>query len=623
MPTGLCETPAHWALLSLSLSLSLPAASLLVQARAATPPPSSDLTKRGDSHPLGIGLRSEDVSVGTSYAVRNPAYLPAQIGGIVGSYAFSLVVVALTLLALSKKRREHLRAAEELDWDDAPHFAFDFADPEAAFRSQEEVYEVGGFNQYHNQYQNPYQNPYQLPKSPGHDQLPHVQGHVRNFSLPSPTSLRFEIPNLEVPPEATSPSTYTLPSPTSTTRGPLGQDPDVDQSIVKRDRAMAQSELEQMYKYVMEQEEAKEAGVEFRAPALPFPAQYQQRDSSSSHRKERNKPANLNLSKPEKAQSRTSSILSALKSPLGKKKQPPQGISISSPIMTPMTGTFPNYAGEEMNSIPPRQYAPARPPPVPTEQLASFSERRNAGQSGPMTPPDLSPESTQSIDERIGAIATVKGKDRDVERGEEVSEDEEDGQGRSHNYTHHQQHNNYSHPHSRHISLATTEADPVSAVSETSQAPLVRHTAVAAPAHRTSGLPTSPKPGVNRFPSLPSSPKPGASFSRPNAPSAVRTGGALPLRAYEPAGGLLSPRTYDRTVKQTVFERAGPMSPGGMHTARTPLTGNPVPYSPYQPFSPVIPITPSLVTKADRKRMRRMEPKTPTLQMVKSDDELW
>lgn len=49
-----------------------------------------------------------------------------------------------------------------------------------------------------------------------------------------------------------------------------------------------------------------------------------------------------------------------------------------------------------------------------------------------------------------------------------------------------------------------------------------------------------------------------------------------------------------------------------------------VPYSPYQPFSPVVPITPGfLVTKADRKKMRRMEPKTPTLQMVKSDDDLW
>ncbi len=72
-------------------------------------------------------------------------------------------------------------------------------------------------------------------------------------------------------------------------------------------------------------------------------------------------------------------------------------------------------------------------------------------------------------------------------------------------------------------------------------------------------------------------------------------------------------------TKQTVFERA-PLSPNGV---RTPFTGSAVPYSPYQPFSPVIPITPTLVTKQDRKRMKKMEPKTPTLEMVKSDDEVW
>ncbi|KAF3761308.1 hypothetical protein M406DRAFT_357687 [Cryphonectria parasitica EP155] len=366
---------------------------------------------------------------------------------------------------------------------------------------------------------------------------------------------------------------------------------------------MAQAQLEQMYKYVMEQEEAKEAGVEFQAPVLPAPApQRASSSTTSSSRKERNKPANLNLSKAEKKESRTSSILSALKSPRKKKQTAP--MSISSPIMTPMSGTFPQYTGEEMNAIPPRQYAPARPPPVPTDQLLPM---RNGAHMAPLTPPDdMSPESTQSIDERmIGSIAAIKGKDRSAARSGDVSESDEDEPRGSRDKL----------GHSRHISMATTEADPVSAVSETSQSGLIRN------AQPTSGLPTSPKPGVNRFPSLPSSPKPGASFSRPNAPSAVRTGGALPLRAYEP--GLMSPNTYDRSVKQTVFERAGPMSPGGMHTARTPLTGNPVPYSPYQPFSPVIPITPSLVTKADRKRMRRMEPKTPTLQMVASDEEIW
>ncbi|KAJ4393317.1 hypothetical protein N0V93_002525 [Gnomoniopsis smithogilvyi] len=611
MLTGFSQTSATSSLL---LSLSISTFALQVRAASASHPPSDHRAKRGSNNPLGIDWSPapspEDGPPGAADAIRNPAYLPAQIGGIVGSYAFSLVVVALLLLALSKKRREHLRAAEELEevWED------DYTGATAVFQSRDELWQQP--LNYPNGVYPPHLISHEQPKSPGH-------GHVRNFSLPSPTSTRFEVPRFDFsgieasrfedpryaaprfdePQEAPSPSSYFVPSPTSTTRGPLGQDPYVDQDVVQRDRAMAQSELEQMYKYVMEQEEAKEAGVEFRAPMVP--AEPRISTMTSSSKKEKNKPASLNLNKGEKTQSRTSSILSALKSP--RKKKQMQGISISSPIMTPMSGTFPQHVGEEMNTIPPRQYAPAIPPPVPMNRSqASFAERRNTGHIAPLMTPDLSPESTQSIDERIGAIATAKGKDREHRSGgEDVSDEEDEG------------HDQVGQLHSRHISLATTEADPVSAVSETSQSGLLRNT----PGLRTSGLPTSPKPGVNRFPSLPSSPKPGASFSRPNAPSAVRTGGMLPLRAYENA--MVSPTSYDRTVKETVFQRAGPMSPGGMHTARTPLTGNPVPYSPYQPFSPVIPITPSLVTKADRKRMKRMEPKTPTLQMVKSDDELW
>lgn len=599
--------------------------SLAVSAQTSAPPTGdSELWERSDNNPLNIDWgpapSPEDGPPGARNALRNPAYLPAQIGGIVGSYAFSLVLVALILLVLSKKRREHLRAAETEDFDEWGVPAFHHFDnyQEEPFQSQDHVYDQSQF--------------------PPHLQHLAPPGHVRNFSLPSPTAQNFSAHNLPVPSptshkfdfpnEATSPSSY-LPSPVSTTRGPLGQSPEVDQDIVRKDRVMAQTQLEQMYKYVMEQEEAKEAGVEFHAPMTVNPPmqqqqqQQQQRSSLSGFRREKNKPASLNLSKGEKTQSRTSSILSALKSPLGKKKPQVQGMSISSPIMTPMSSTFPpQYAGEEMSSIPPRQYAPARPPPVPMDSatapgpaLASFSQRRNTGHIAPLTPPDLSPESTQSIDERLGGTAAAKSQNLDAQRSGDISEEDEEDQQRElggaqpHAIT-------TNTAHSRHVSAATTEADPMSAVSESSQAPLV-----AAAGPRLSGLPTSPKPGVNRFPSLPASPKPGASFSRPNAPSAVRTGGMLPLRAYEPA--LMSPGTYDRTVKQTVFERAGPMSPGGMHTARTPMTGNPVPYSPYQPFSPVVPITPSLVTKADRKRMKRLEPKTPTLQMVKSDDELW
>jgi len=34
-------------------------------------------------------------------------------------------------------------------------------------------------------------------------------------------------------------------------------------------------------------------------------------------------------------------------------------------------------------------------------------------------------------------------------------------------------------------------------------------------------------------------------------------------------------------------------------------------------------MTPSLVTKADRKRMKQLMPKTPTVEMVRNEDEIW
>ncbi|KAK7942784.1 uncharacterized protein PG986_011897 [Apiospora aurea] len=484
--------------------------------------PSVDQRDKNNSPRLAH--RAEDGPSLSSGALTDPSYLPAQIGGIVGAYALSLVIVAALLLLLSKKRRQHLAAADEEEELDLPFpFAVDGAvlDPNTGF---------------------PY--PLQSPKSP-----------IRNFSRPTP--------------EEKEPTPYIFPSsqPTSVT---LGINPLVDQRVVKADHEMAQQQLEEMYKYVMEQEEAKAAGVKLQdapAPILKSPPPSSAAPPASILKKSKNKPANLDLAKqgPEKKESRASSLLSALKSP--RKKAAAKGLSISSPIMTPMSGAFPRQEGEEMERIPPRQYAPAAPPPVPSDQQPYYDPRapRNLA---PMTPPDNSPESTLSIDERMEA----------------------------------QMASNAYYGHSRNASQATYEQDPSSATTDKSTTPLV-------------GLPSSPKPGVNRFPSLPASPKPGATFSRPNAPSAVRTGGALPLRAYEPS--LASPSM--QTTKQTVFERA-PLSPSGL---RTPWTGAPVPYTPYQPQTPCIPVTPSLVTKADRKRMKSMNPKTPTLEMVKSSDEIW
>ncbi|KAI9151727.1 hypothetical protein HJFPF1_08936 [Paramyrothecium foliicola] len=474
-------------------------------------------------------------------ALFDTSYLPAQIGGIVGAYAVSLVLVAVILLALSKKRRSHLVAGnDEVDFDEKRKSAL------VSPRFPREI-----SSQFPSELQTEFP-----PEVPPQAYEPRsASPSVPNFSYPSPIRTDFG---------STGPNPYIFPSPVSSIGAP-GVSPQVDQRVVAADRVMAQQQLEEMYKYVMEHDEAKQKGIVLDAPVLPGSQRVPtlERPAATLTKKERSKPANLNLNatREDKTQSRTSSILSALRSP---KKSSIRGVNISSPIMTPKSATFSQHESQEMNTIPPRHYAPPPPPPIPTDQIRFGAKVRTSG--APLTP-DMSPESSQSIDERIGY-----------------------------------QLGPYSYSHSRNLSQAPTEADPESATSEHSQAPLV-------------GLPLSPKP---RFSTLPASPKPGATFQRPNPPSAVRTGGTLPLRAYEPA--MNSPSAIAHTTKQTVFERKGPLSPSGN---MTPYTAGAAPYSPYQPFTPCVPITPSLVTRDDRRRMKRMMPKTPTLEMVRSSEDIW
>lgn len=576
------------------VALSVSLASWLLSFCAAIPSTGEHLPR--DNNPLNIDWdpapppeEGPPISVG---AIRDPAYLPAQIGGIVGSYAVSLVLVAVLLLILSKTRRDRIRAAENPEPE--PEF-----DP---FPQQSEEEYKKALRQFQ---QGPEGVEYEANNYPG---------HFRNFSLPSPTG--------PLSPAKSQHSVFTAPSPTSTVLA-AGYDYSVDQNVVRQDKAMAQAQLEEMYRHVMEQEAAKAEGRPYEGPPLPSttslrsnvtnPGWVPQSQQGGSAKREKNKPSNLNLGKSEE-KSRGSSILNFLKSPR-KNKAPTQAMNISSPIMTPMSGTFPRqHEEQEMNSIAPRLYAPAPPPPIPADVLPF---RRQQQQQQQQPTPDISPISTQSIDERIDH-AIGKPPTREARRaaaaGAGAYRETRDDKGPSH-----------SRDVSSTASSAThSDAEPVSAVSERSTSGLV-------------GLPTSPKPGVNRFPSLdtlPASPRPGqttfggmgsANGSRSNV-SAVRQGGTLPLRAYEPSLASPTSMSHSTTTKQTVFTRPaeGALSPG-MHTGglRTPWTGAPVPYTPYQPFSPVVPMTPSLVTKADRKRMKRLEPKTPTVEMVADTEDVW
>jgi hypothetical protein len=67
------------------------------------------------------------------------------------------------------------------------------------------------------------------------------------------------------------------------------------------------------------------------------------------------------------------------------------------------------------------------------------------------------------------------------------------------------------------------------------------------------------------------------------------------------------------------LERTTPLSPG----LKTPWSAGAVPYSPYQPFTPLMPITPRLVTREERRAMKKMEPRSPVMEMVKDEDDLW
>ncbi|KAL2162129.1 hypothetical protein VTH06DRAFT_7914 [Thermothelomyces fergusii] len=579
----------------------------------------------------------EDGPPASAGALRDPAFLPAQIGGIVGAYASSLVLVALLLLALSKRRREHLENRDRPPKEQGGFFAGFNPFPQPFLLQSEEEYkkELEAFQrlteleQQQQQQQQEQKQQFQAPPSFPQLSLEIPTSPIRNFSFPSASPLS---PTRTGPlsPTKSQRSAFASTSPTSTLRAP-GLELVVDQKVLHRDRAMAQQQLEEMYKYVMEHEQAKAEGREYEGPPIASPL-----SSTKGSKKERSKPSKLNLSRDEKAQSRGSSLLSFLKSP--RKSKMSANVTISSPILTPMSAAFPRHDDQEMNAMPPRHYAPVAPPPVPSSDLpfrrpADSTAGSSHHQHFPT--PDISPVSSQSIDSRIDA-AIGKPPSRPAWR----EQHEREGRG-----------SNRLPSHSPNDSSATStngDHEPVSASSDRSSSRLV-------------GLPASPRPNASRFPSelsLPASPRPqqhsfqqqqqqqqqstpdntdnknnddnttnnnsssssSSSTTSLPRPSAVREGGTLPLRAYEPS--VASPTSGGfAATRQTVFTRteAGPLSPG----MRTPWTGAPVPYSPYQPFSPVVPITPSVVTREDRRRMKKLEPRTPTVEMVRSTEEMW
>lgn len=472
-------------------------------------------------NPLGIDWypapSPEDGPPLSRNALRNKAYLPAEIGGIIGAYVLTLIIVGFALLALGRRYRS---------------------------RSRQGKVDI--------ELQVPVNGAFATPVTPG--------ATARNFSWPSPEKAHL--------------NPFVFPTTARSPISPVGSDPNVDYRIVQADRENLQRGLEDIYAHVMEQEEAKAAGIVLTRSPLPLrqhsqssiPAAAPQRSTGS---KQKSKLSLLDV-KAEPSHSRTSSVISSIISP---RKKGIRGMRISSPIPTPLQSTFPvGYASDE-EPLEPRHYTPPPPPPVPTGQNIPAHEhsRSNSTDPSPVSP-------ARSIAEHLQPYNVPQHR-----YAENVSQ---------HRYT-------------------------TSRSSQQSQARSVR-----------SGTPLSSNPS--------GSPKPNPTLTIPLDAAATATpplktsnlgpGNAtpsnasvrtLPFRAFDPPAGTSSPAS--QMTKTTVLERTTPLSPG----LKTPWTAGAVPYSPYQPFTPLMPITPRLVTKEDRKAMKKMQKKVPVMEMIKSDDELW
>jgi len=322
---------------------------------------SSALSIKARSNPLNIDYSPapspEDGPALSAGALRNPAYLPAEIGGIVGAYVFIISVVGVALFTIGRRLRLAAERSKQA-------LSVEMIQPKLAYPTQQ----------------------YPSPLSP-------TSGTSKqNFSWPSPQSV--------------DRNPYIFPSPQSP-----GRDPSIDVRVLDADRQNLHKGLEDLYAHVMAHEEAKAAGRAASTTSLPqpplsplpmhrqpLPQSFPQRPTKNS---EKMRPSTIDTeqSRGQKTQSRTSSLMSSL----SRKKGGIRNMQISSPMPTPLSQTFSlGYASDE-EPLSPVHYSPPPPPPIPKDQVPYTHSRNNSSN----TTNDLSPvSSAESIDAQVARPVT-------------------------------------------------------------------------------------------------------------------------------------------------------------------------------------------------------------------------
>lgn len=316
------------------------------------------------SNPLGIDYdpapSPEDGPPLSAGALRDPAYLPAEIGGIVGAYVFVVSVVGVALFTIGRRLRLAAERSKQA-------LSVEMIRPQSVIPVQQ----------------------YPSPLSPSSGTS------KQNFSWPSP--------------QKSDRNPYVFPT-VNPPQSP-GSDPSIDIRVVDADRQNLNKGLEDLYAHVMAHEEAKAAGraastISLPQPPLsPLPMQRQPLPQSSPQRltkdSERLRPSAIDTDQPKapKTQSRTSSLMSSL----SRKKNGVRNMQISSPIPTPLSQTFSlGYASDE-EPLSPVHYSPPPPPPIPKDQVPYTHSRNNSS----ITTKDPSPVSpVESIDAQLARPMT-------------------------------------------------------------------------------------------------------------------------------------------------------------------------------------------------------------------------
>lgn len=465
------------------------------------------------------------------------------------------------------------------------------------------------------------------------DGRPHLE---RN---PPPHSARFTFP----PParyasRSHSVSESSLNGWSSLHVSPVDADP-----VVRADRVAMDRHLQDIYAHVLAQDAAKEQGVDIRSlPAVspgdaPVSPDWSPADKRASPppAKIRKKPQQLHLDdtaqRHGKTASRTATLMSVLKSPLRS-------------LRTPKTATFARPMMPEEEPLTPRYYISGPLMTIPDD----LDHRRT--------------ESNQSLDEMVVPLhhpaeryrQDVHPPTRDVrialqDRPTEISttslgQKTDSVQNRPEITTTfgHQKSESLSSRTRRLSTMTTMTTSPLSPTLPSAKhlpglppAPTAVHQNYHyAPPALTTNSHSTPRtqiiPPLNTNYHYAPSTTPVSAHPTPN--SAVNATGALPLRAYErtPTSAAtttstspISPDSLASPTKTTVLERTT-LLPSGPNTAlRTPWTAGAVPYSPYMPQTPVIPVTPRLITRDERRAMRKYAPRTPVVEMVSDDGEVW